>query len=776
MMENTHAENWNGAQWIWEKADGQPNSWMAFRKAVELPSVPEKAIAKIAVDSRYWLWINGELVVFEGGFARGPQPAQPWKRVPEIWTKDASLKPTDTWYDEVDLAPFLKKGSNTIAALAWYWGRETHKGAHIDSGKGGLLFHAELGGQTVVSNSSWKAKLHPAYALDSGDNGEMVVAYPVKYDARNDMGDWGKAAWTGAEFPDESWLDAVEKGTPPSAPWYSLEKNLVPRLTDHGLQNFENFPASKFPFTSDGQTISASLPFNKQITPYLEIESEAGKTITITTDNRLNKITADYTTKAGVQAFECFSWMNGHSVKYEIPAGVKVLGLKYRWMSVGEMAGSFECSDPFFQRLWWMGRNTISVCSRGNFMDCPDRERALWIGDVADQASYLFYVMDESGRQLLRNSIRTTMAFSDEKVFGALGPLRIRELPAQSLQFIPDAIWQYYFNTGDKDTLAYAYPFVKDYLSLWELKFDGMPKYRVRASEDSWDWVDWGEKNTEDKEVIQAALYFRAMKSAREMAVELGKKEDLDFYDERISGMEKSFDKRFWTGKFYSSKPGTLADDRANCLTILSGIAAPEKHESIVKNVLIPNQYCSPHFEWMVELAMCEAGFHKEALERMKARYGKQVGMKKLTTLYETFPIGGSYNHAWNAPNTVLSKEIAGIAPTKPGWSEYHILPNLVDFTSLKQVVPSVKGDIIMDILAEEGTYKMSLVSPKDTIATVGIPKIAGDFSTITANRKVVWENGSFKASDEGVSKESESDDFIRFRVDPGSWKFEARE
>jgi hypothetical protein len=89
-------------------------------------------------------------------------------------------------------------------------------------------------------------------------------------------------------------------------------------------------------------------------------------------------------------------------------------------------------------------------------MDCPDRERACWIGDVADQTSYLFYCMDDAGRQLLKKAIRTTMAYSHEGVYAALGPLRLRELPSQSLQFVDQCVWEYYLNTGDIDTLRYA--------------------------------------------------------------------------------------------------------------------------------------------------------------------------------------------------------------------------------------------------------------------------------------------------------------------------------
>ncbi|MDR0541479.1 MAG: glycoside hydrolase, partial [Dysgonamonadaceae bacterium] len=67
----------------------EPNTWIAYRKDVSVEKVPAAVIARIAVDSKYWLWINGEMVIFEGGLKRGPNPR-------------------DTYYDELDIAPFLK--------------------------------------------------------------------------------------------------------------------------------------------------------------------------------------------------------------------------------------------------------------------------------------------------------------------------------------------------------------------------------------------------------------------------------------------------------------------------------------------------------------------------------------------------------------------------------------------------------------------------------------------------------------------------------------------
>ena len=62
---------WVG-QWI-TAADCQntPNTWIILRKTVSIDQVPEPFEARIAADSKYWMWINDSLVVFEGGCGTG---------------------------------------------------------------------------------------------------------------------------------------------------------------------------------------------------------------------------------------------------------------------------------------------------------------------------------------------------------------------------------------------------------------------------------------------------------------------------------------------------------------------------------------------------------------------------------------------------------------------------------------------------------------------------------------------------------------------------------
>ncbi|MBD1388687.1 alpha-L-rhamnosidase N-terminal domain-containing protein [Neiella sp. HB171785] len=762
------AVEWN-AEWIWLKQRfTDANSWMAFRKEVTLNDVSSDVTAYISADTKYWLWINGELVVFEGSYTGGPSPVKPSPRV------DFFPIASNKYYDQVDIGRYLKKGKNTIAALTWYYGDNGQKGTHISSNKGGFIFQADVGDRQIITDSSWKVQPHPAYDKKViKKNPYRVAAWSIKYDAQNDMNDWSKDAWYMPGFDDSDWQPAKAGKTPPKAPYYGLYPSEIPILNNYGLANCTNYPDSKFPFIADGKTIQCKLDFNKNFTPYFDIEAQAGQQIHIKSNMRLNTIETFYTTKAGRQQFESYSWLNGRIIEYTIPKGVKVHGLKYRWTGVGSTPGHFESDDPWMTRIWQMAENTLYICARDNFMDTPDRERGLWIGDVADQASYLFYSMDKPGRDLLKKAIKVTLAFSDSEsgIFAGLGPGRFRELPAQSLQFIEQAIWHYYYNTGDLDTLAFAYPYVHKYLELWGMKDNGLATKRNGA----WNWTDWGPQDTIDYDAIQNALYYSALVSARKMAQALDDETHMAFYDERIKSIKKAYQRHYWQDGYFSSNSAKFKDDRANAIAILFGLAEPEQYQQIVDNVLVPNHFASPHFEWMVYNAMAIAGRYDDALARMKARYGAQVDNIERSTLTEYMTGKGTENHAWNAPSTVLSQYIAGIEPTAVAWQTYQVMPNMAHMKRVQQKVPSVQGDIDFEISRSDDRMQIELTSPSGTVATVGIPKAYFKLNSVAFNGKVAWQQDKPARSTDGVEFVGEDDKYLKFTLSPGVWSIVAK-
>ena len=78
------SNSWKANRITSKDVQNESNTWINFRKDINLRIVPEKVIAKIACDPKYWLWINGEMIVFEGQLKRGPNP-------------------NDTYYDELDM-------------------------------------------------------------------------------------------------------------------------------------------------------------------------------------------------------------------------------------------------------------------------------------------------------------------------------------------------------------------------------------------------------------------------------------------------------------------------------------------------------------------------------------------------------------------------------------------------------------------------------------------------------------------------------------------------
>jgi len=200
---------------------------------------------------------------------------------------------------------------------------------------------------------------------------------------------------------------------------------------------------------------------------------------------------------------------------------------------------------------------------------------------------------------------------------------------------------------------------------------------------------------------------------------------------------------------------------------------ADEKYYNVlVDSILLPVQKASPHMEWIAQEAIMLTGQYDKGLLRMKQRYESQVNNKDLTTLYEKFDDKkpGTPNHAWNAPNYVLSHYIAGIKATDVAWKSYEVKPNLAHLTYVKQIVPSVKGDIAVEVNKSKDTYSIDLISPKQTTATIYVPKAGKKVSQLLVNGKNVWKNNKFKNQVKGFKYESEDSNYLIFKAVPGKW------
>ncbi len=720
VVDNEEKADWY-AKWIWDKEHlTEKNVWMSFAKEITLSDIPTSLIAHISADSKYWLYINGENVVFEGSVKRGEKGG---------------------YYDSVDLSPYLKVGTNSICALVWFWGSEKNY-SYNSSGQGGFIFEGVGAGVSIISDSSWKVKKNEAYKDNAFNQPNYrLPEYSINYDARKELG-----AWTELGYDHSTWENATEYAVGGEAPYGKLYARGIPLLKDYGLKDYENstdyenYTVKKL----CGEKITLNIPYNAQITPYLKVVAPAGKKIRITTENTATSgaVSATYVTKEGEQEFEALGWINGEHITYKIPRGVTVVSLKYRETGYNsEFVGDFKMDDEFFNTLWQKSLRTLYVTMRDNYMDCPDRERAQWWGDATSEMIMTMYSMDSNSYLLYQKGVNSMLSHVTESgVLQTVVPISgdYFELPIQQLGGIV-GFMTYYQYTGDVSFIEKVYLYSLNYLKLWETGGNNLVEHRAG----SWDWPDWGKKA--DMTAIENAWVYYALSSVEEMAMLLGKESDLPLIRERKASIKEGY-KALWTEKGYKSEDVKKPDDRANALAVLAGLADSTQY-GIILDVLTDTKNASPYMEYYVLEAMCKMGKYQEAKERMKDRYGDMVNTD-YSTLWEFWNSWqGTMNHAWSGgPLVIMSKHFAGITPLGAGYEKVKIEPQYSISNTLNCTVPSVKGLITLSYEKVGEVFNVSLTLPENTEGVISLPEGA----TLTLNGTPYFSKGEY-ASNKGV-------------------------
>ena len=682
----------------WITADdslrNRQNTWIEFRKDFMLKKTLRKVEARIAADSKYWLWVNGTLAVFEGGLKRGPNR-------------------TDTYYDVVDLAPFLRKGQNDVRLLLSYFGKEGF--SHVSSGQAGVIVDAPTIG--LVTDATWQSQRLQAYQTCGAPYTNFRLAESnIRFDARMkgqnnlkpslEIGVWGEGTWG------------------------KLVERPIPQWRDYSVKNTSNYETTED--EQGNRVISVRLPYNMQMTPWIDVTDEAeGTCIRLETDHAWGGsaecVRAEYVTRRGRQQYESFGWMNGDVLRIIYPktARLKVHGISYRETGYDcDFEGSFTCNDTTINRFWQKAMRTLYVNMRDNYFDCPDRERAQWWGDVTILMGQSFYQLSPRANLLMRKAIRELVDWQKED--GTLfSPIPAenwdKELPAQSLTAISTyGFWYYYMHTGDKETMTYVYPAMRRYLALWTLDDNGLTCER----QGGWPWGDWG--TDVDMRLILAAWHYLALQSAINVAGLTGHNTDITDYERQMQSIRIAFN-RCWNGYAYRhpSYHGAT-DDRVQAMAVVSGLADSTKYDRIFE-VIKTQEYASPYMEKYVYEALMRMGHADYALERFKRRFGQMIADPQHTTLYEGWQEGGygggSTNHAWSGGMlTDICEQILGIRPTAPGWKEVTIRPAVSPITEAAITIPTVNGTLSYSFKDDGSVYRVTVTIPKNMMVRFSTP------------------------------------------------------
>ena len=506
------------ARWIWYPSGRcLQNTFVLFRRELNLSTKPRRASGWIAADSRYLLEVNGRRVQW------GPAPADP--RWPEA--------------DPLDLIASLEEGQNVIGAQVVFFGQGD---GTWPLGKPGFIFWLEVETadgqkQTLVSDATWKAFL--ARAWKPGHYKRFFVrALQEEFDAR--LYPYG---WTTTGFTlNQDWLPAMildcPANKPPLCSTYPeymlgismgdrvtselrprsiplIREVLVPvtRLAESCWIDWVRLPEEYFEFRPpeafrverqpsaieltpgewqvnlDGVR-GAALTFEltEQIMgwPYFTIEAPVGTVVELMVQEAhevggpalLNTHYDSWTRficREGLNRFETFDYESCRWVQLHIHGArgsvtVREVGVRRRifpWPKTPHI----RVSEPALQRLMDASVNTLNNSAQETLMDGGGRERQQYSGDCGHQLHSIHLTLGETrlpARYLTTFSQGMTLDgyFLDAwPAYDRLARLLERQLQLtrwgpildHGVGFNFDCMYHYLY-TGDLDALREPYP------------------------------------------------------------------------------------------------------------------------------------------------------------------------------------------------------------------------------------------------------------------------------------------------------------------------------
>ncbi len=606
-------ENWPvlwNARWIWAAPAPPPHSpiepaslpprelWNRFcylRRGFELASIAGIVPARVTADSRFVLYMNGVEV------ARGP----------------ARSIPARLAWMEVDLAPYLRRGRNALAALVRFYGSPgpwwLPAPPSLQLGFGSFAFEAPALG--LASDSSWKGRPAP-YRPD-------IAAAPRLPQVPVEILDGSSVppGWTGADFDDSGWEAAVElsAGTMapnrmriPVEPYPAMEPDEIAPLTSvavsltvlsrrsvpahdaadprdayPSVDSSSGGPDAMITYDAGGETLATS---------WAEVRGPAGSIADIYVGEDLRSDGSAETQPRhyamryvlggrGVERVEAFEAVGFRYLTIVTRGGASVNAagaVERRYPTSGD--ASFECDDLCLNKIWKVGARTLELCSTDAFLDCPGREQRAWLGD-----SYIHTLLTcvaNTDWRLVRRHLR--ICAHSRRADGLLAMVAAGDMAAGSTT-IPDyslhwvrALARYFEYSQDVATVRELAPAAAEVLRAFE-RYRGQDG--LLRGMPGWVFIDWA--MTERSEVTGAldALYASALDDFAFLA-------DAALGDPRAAADARARAERT-RGAF-----GLLFDSSAGVYVDAADARGPRRRVSQQTNAIAIVSGCAPRERW----------------------------------------------------------------------------------------------------------------------------------------------------------------------------------
>lgn len=742
------------AKWIaYEQKAEHDYGVYHFRKTFQLEAQPASFIIHVSADNRYKLYVNDSLV------SLGPARADVFH-----WN-----------YETVDIAKYLQKGKNVLAAVVWNFGDERPE-AQI-SFQTGFILQCDTDKQKAVNtNTSWKCTIDSSYSPLKPD---LLYTYYVAGPGEKINYQYHPGNWTSINYDDGNWRNAsnIVAGLPKGVFQSDLSWMLVPRtipqvqLTPQRLHSVRKvtgmkdlpsqFPSNKSSFTIPANTsITILLDQGYLTNAYPVLQFSKGKDAKITlgyaealyiidpnnnnwkTQNKKgNRDSIEGKRFVGVkdeliadgknnQTFTSLSWRTYRYMQLEIQTSNEALTIDDLYgIFTGypfQFNAKFNTEDTTLNKILEVGWRTARSCSIETYMDCPYYEQLQYVGDTRIQALVSLY--NSGDDRLMRNAI-TQLDYSrmaEGITLSRYPTANAQEIPPFSLWWI-GMVHDYWMYRNDENFVRKFLPGVQQVLGFFSRyqQQDGSLK-----NAPYWEFTDWSEGNgwsngmppsVEGESSVLDFQLLWAYQIAAQLEDSLGMKAYADLYKSKASELMRTIKTKYWDDKkqmFADTKAKDYFSQHANTLAILTKTVAGDNATELAKKILKDTSLTQAtiYFKYYVNRALAKAGLGNVYLDQLQIwKDNLAYGM---TTWAEISDINAARSdcHAWGAsPNIEFFRTVLGIDSDAPGFRKISITPHLGYLKNVSGSMPHPNGTVEAFYRVSEKGLQAKLVLPANT-------------------------------------------------------------
>lgn len=747
-----HAQAAEEASWIAHPGiSGHEYGVYHFRKTLDLEKKPNELNVQVSADNRYRLFVNGVSV------ADGPQRSDVmhWR------------------YEEIDLAPFLRKGKNVIAAVVWHWGE--HKPVAQHSFRAGFLIRGASADETLIDTGAteWKSFSNDAYKalpVTREQVGGYYASPPGESVNANEY-PWG---WQQSDYDDSTWPDAgVIRGArdrgsfPFNAGGWQLVPRTIPPMDEHPVR-FESVRRTEG-VSTDGKFLHNEgklvVPANTKATVLLDQAHLTNAYFRMTTSRGAgSSVTATF-----AEAMKNEDGIKGHRDDIE---GKNVYGIEDRFLIDGgdkrefqtlwfrtyryvelniktgdepleindvgglytaypyELNARFDSDLPWLEDMWAINWRVLRLCAWETYFDTPYYEQLQYIGDTRLQALLSLYMSGDD--RLMRQALtHFDLSRIPEGITASRYPSDLGQyIPTFSLFWVA-MVHDYWMHRDDNDYVRGMQLGVGNVLAWFEDKVD---ETGLVGPLPFWPFADWADEwggggmapgGKDGHSALISLQFVYALQRAVELERSFGGEEEAKRLQNLANGLLDAVRDQTWDadrGLFRDSLEVATFSQHTNTMAILTSAAPQNERQAVVERILEDKSLIQAgyYFSFYIHEAVREAGLGHRYIEQLEP--WQDMLALGLTTTPEKPPPSRTDSHAWAAhPNYGLLATVLGIRPAAPGFTSVEITPNLGPLQHANGTLPHPLGDI---------EVSLQRVGQNGIEATITLPKgLSGTFN-----------------------------------------------